>query len=122
MQRSVNEGSHGVSLLELVIAVMILSIGTIGVMRSLDVSQRQIGETAPRILAHSVAVNRAEELRAIGWALGRGLPPIVQQGPFNWAIEMQSQNASGGLYEVTVVVSTPDGPGASLVTYVPWAP
>jgi general secretion pathway protein I len=122
MQRRVRGNCQGVSLLELVIAVMILSIGTIGVMRTLDVSQRQIGQAAPRILAHSVAANRTEELRAIGWALGRGLPRVVRQGPFDWAVEMQSKDASGGLYEVTVVVSSQDGPGASLVAFVPWAP
>lgn len=116
------DSEKGVSLLELIIAVMILSIGTISIMRTLDIAQRQIGDAAPRYLAQTVAMNRAEEIRAIGWALGRGLPSVVKQGPIEWSIETQAKTAKGGLYEVTLLVTQPDGPGASMVIYSAWVP
>ncbi len=110
---------RGITLLELVIAIVVLSVGTLAVMRTLDQSRRQIGEASARLLALSVAQNRAEELGVIGMLRGRNLPMQVQQGPYLWSISQIGKKTEAGLYEVSITVSAPDLPGAMLVSYAP---
>lgn len=115
-------GDRGFTLVELIIAIMVLSIGTLAIVRTLDQSRRQIGEASARYLAHTVVENRGAELRATGVALGRGLPERVQQGPYEWQIEMVSKKTEAGIYEVTLTAQGEDLPGAQLVIYTTWAP
>lgn len=112
----------GFTLLELVIAILVLSIGTLAITRTLDQSRRQIGEAPVRHLAQTVAQNRGEEIRVLGVALGRGLPDQVKQGSYDWQIATESKKTDAGIYEVTVTVSGDDQPGALLVVYTTWGP
>ena len=112
----------GFSLIELMIAVIVLSVGTLAVMRTLDQSRLEIGGAPARFLAQSVAVNRAEELRVMGVALGRSLPETVTQGPYVWTITTTTKETESGLIEVTLQVHSEGQPGAVFTSYAPWEP
>lgn len=109
----------GISLIEVVVAVLVLSIGAVAGYQSLGQSRVAIGAELPRLLAQTVALNRAEELKLLGMAAGRGLPQTVRQGPYEWRIEIEEAGTQGGLVEATVRASAPDRPGAVVVVYAP---
>lgn len=108
----------GMTLIELVIAISILSIASIAAFRSFDQAGRQAEGLLARGLAHQVALNHAAELRAVGLAEGRGLPGQVQMGRHDWTIQIAEVPTQGNLVEVTITVSASDLPGARLVTYL----
>lgn len=110
---------RGITLLELVVAILVLSIGTIAAMRSLDQSGRVLGQETSRILAREVAANRAAELSVTGAAAGRDLPREVEMGGATWRVETAEAKTRAGLVEVTITVSAPDRPGALLTSFVP---
>ncbi|MDF0596406.1 type IV pilus modification PilV family protein [Psychromarinibacter halotolerans] len=113
----------GLSLIEVVIAVLILSIGVAAGFRGLGQASRVIGEESPRLMARHAALNRAEELRLLGMAAGSALPDVVAMGPWDWRIEVTGTATAGGFVEATVTASADGLPGASVVTYVlPEAP
>ncbi len=114
-----NDRDAGISLIEMVIAVLILSVGVIAGFRSLGQSQRAIGMELPRLLAQTVALNRAEELKLLGAEAGRSLPDLVTMGPFDWVVAVDEAPTQGGFVEATVRVSAEGQPGAILVAYVP---
>ena len=99
-------------------AILVL-IGVIAGFRSLGQSQRAIGAELPRLLAQTVALNRAEELKLMGAEAGRSLPDLVTMGPFDWAVAVDEAPTQGGFVEATVRVSAEGQPGAVLVAYVP---
>ncbi len=108
----------GLSLIEVVIAVLILAIGVAAGFRGLGQATRVIGEETPRLMARHAALNRAEELRLLGMAAGRALPEVVTMGPWNWRIEVTEAATAGGFVEATVTARSEGLPGASVVTYV----
>jgi len=108
----------GLTLLELVVAVMVLSLGSIAALRATDQSRVSIGGMPSRVLAQIVARNRVQELQLYG-ALGSGsLPGQVEMGGRSFQVEVKKTATAGGLVEATVIVRGPDGPGAYLVAYV----
>jgi len=113
---------RGFTLIELVIAIFILSIGTLAAVRTLDQSRVQIGGAVPRYLAQSVVENRAAELRVLGLALGQSLPERVAQGRYEWQIDTVAKKTQSGLYEVTLTALAQDYPGAVSVVYITWEP
>ncbi len=116
-RRTNPRSDRGITLLELMIAILVLSIGTLATFRTLDQSRREIGGEIQRNLAQSVAANRAQEIRIFGLARALNLPTTVRQGPFDWTIETERKRTDSGLFEVTLLVRSPDGPGARLVLY-----
>ncbi|MCP5074291.1 MAG: prepilin-type N-terminal cleavage/methylation domain-containing protein [Rhodobacteraceae bacterium] len=108
---------RGITLLELVIAIFILAIGTVAAIRTLDQSRRGIGEEAARMMARTVAENRAEEIKLFGLARARGLPKTLTNGPYAWSVEMFEKPTQIGLIEVTVVAGAEGLPGASVVVF-----
>ncbi|MDJ0827634.1 MAG: prepilin-type N-terminal cleavage/methylation domain-containing protein [Rhodobacter sp.] len=119
MRRRVKRGEDGISLIEMVVAVLVLSIGIVAGYQSLGQSRLAIGGALPRVLAQEAALNRAEELRLIGMAAGRSLPEIVRQGPYDWRITVDEAPTQGGFVEARVRAGAPDLPGAVFVVYVP---
>lgn len=111
--------TRGITLLELVIAVFVLSVGTIAALRSIDHAQRNIGGEASRLFATQVALNRAEELRLFGPVDGQALPPKVAYGPYEWDIELTQQSTRGGFIETTVTSGAEGQPGGRVVVITP---
>lgn len=121
MRRSLTSRTRGLSLVELVIAVLILSIAVIGTYRVLDQSSRQIGTETARLLAGVVAANRAEELRLARTAGYGALPGQVRMGPHMFEVEVSQSLTAAGLSEATIKVRAAQGPQVVLVTYLPAA-
>ncbi len=113
-----NDSQTGVTLLELVIAVFVLAIGTIAALRAVDHAQRNIGGEAARLFAAEVALNRAEELRLVGARDGRGLPKSVEYGPYDWQVEVGEKETRAGFVEATITARAEGQPGARYVVIV----
>lgn len=116
--RRLGRRSHrGMSLIEVAVAVAVLSLGTLAVLRAIDQSGRTIGTQAARVIAHEVALNRAAELRLVGLDAGRALPAEVEMGTHRWRIALAETETAGGLVAVTVTVRAPGQPGAQLTVH-----
>jgi len=107
---------QGFTLLEMVIAILVLSVGTIAVLGVVNQSRRAIGEEHLRFLAQSVAVNRAQEIRLYGAEYP--LPAEVEQGAYIWQVETGTTRTEAGLIRLNITVSGADRPGAQLTAYV----
>ena len=113
------EAQRGVTLLELVIAVFVLAIGTIAAMRGISYATRVVGGETPRILATEAALNRAEELRLLGATKGGTLPDQERLGPWEWHIEVQEERTRAGFVQATVLTTAKGQPGGRIVAIVP---
>ncbi|SIS95479.1 general secretion pathway protein I [Roseivivax lentus] len=104
----------GVSLIEMVVAVLILSIAVVGLFRVFDANLRNSAGQRDRALALIVAQNRAESI-----ALGlRDLPAVERLADRDWTVETRALTTSGGFSEVSIRVSPASGgPAALLTTY-----
>ncbi len=110
--------SPGFTLIEVAVAVAILSLGAMAAWRSLDAAQRGIGGQVGRALAAEVALNRAAELRLYGLRAGRALPGQERMGGHDWRIEIiEAETAAGGT-AVTIATTAPGQPGARLVVHL----
>ncbi len=112
----------GISLIEMVVAVLVLSIGVIAGFQSLGQSQRAIGGELPRLLARNVALSRAEELQLLGAAAGGALPGEVISGGIVWQVAVGTEATEGGFVEAHVRVFADGLPGAMVVVYAPVEP
>ncbi len=110
--------ARGISLIELVVAVLVLSIGVVAGFRTLGQAQRGIGEELPRLMARQAALNRAEELRLLGLAEGATLPAEVRVGPFDWQLEVTTEATAGGFAQANVLAKSPDQPGALTTVFI----
>lgn len=108
----------GLTLLELVVAVMVLSVGSIAALRATDQSRVAIGGMPSRVLAQIVARNRAQELQLYGGQGAQALPGDVEMGRRQFKVTVQTATTAAGLVEAVITVRGPDGPGAHLVAYV----
>lgn len=112
-------GDRGLSLLELVIAIAVLSIGTLAALRATDQSRLALAGAPMRLLAQVVAQNRAEELRLYGSAAGRSLPATVAMGGRVFALEVVFSPTAAGLSEARIIAKATTGEGAVLVAILP---
>lgn len=109
----------GMTLIELVVAMFILAIGTVAALGALDQSRRGIGQARTRLLAQIVVQNRAEELRLLGSVAISSLPSQVSMGAQEFTVAEELQATAGNLFEVTVTARPREGPGALIVVYLP---
>ncbi|WP_088626441.1 type II secretion system protein [Oceanicola sp. 22II-s10i] len=113
---------RGLTLLELAVAILILSIGSLAALRATGQSQRAIGGGMPRLMAEVVARNRVEELRIPAPpGAAPALPATVEMGGRSFAVTTRTEATEGGFVRVTVTARSEGGagPGALLVTYLP---
>ncbi len=116
------KGDRGLTLLELAVAILILSVGTIAAIRATDQARLSIGGADDRLLAGIVARNRLEELRLYGTD-GPSLPAEVDQGNRIFQVETTLKATAGGFFEASVTARPVDGgPGAQRVGYLPGPP
>jgi general secretion pathway protein I len=113
--RGLQPADAGLSLVELAVAILILSIATIASFRVLDQGARQASSERDRVLAETVALNRAAELR-----LGEtGLPDLVTLAGRTWVVATTGAAAEAGLVEMDIAVTAQGGgAGARIVTFV----
>ena len=116
-RRPAGGGETGLTLIELAVAVLVLSIGAIAATRASDQAQSALGGMQARVLARIVAQNRAEELRLFGAAAP--LPEVVEMAGQAFEVTVESEDTAGGFVQATIVVGSQTGPGARLVAYVP---
>lgn len=117
MQRLVIPKVSGFSLLELMVAVLVLSLGTLAATRATDQSRLAIGGAETRVLAEIVVANRAEELRLYG--VQAALPQSTTMGGQVFVITVAQEATAGGMIRAQITARGQAGPGAVLVTYVP---
>ena len=104
---------RGISLIEMVVAVLVLSIAVVGLFRVMDQATRTTAANRDRQLAGIVARNMAASLR-----LGAELPEQTRLGGQIWSVTHQAESTSGGSEAVTIrVAPTGGGPAAVLTTY-----
>ena len=120
MPRQLTGTDRGISLIEMVIAVLILAIGVSAGFQSLAQARRGIGEELPRLMAREVALNRAEEHQILGAAAG--LPGVVDMGALSWTVETERAATTGGYVELRLRVFSEGRPGALLTAYAPAEP
>jgi len=108
---------RGVTLIELVIAVAILALGTAAAWRSLDAARRGVGTQADRVLAQEVALNRAADLRLADRP--GPLPATERMGGIDWTLTQTALPAEGGLAQTEITVTAPDRAGARLLVWLP---
>ncbi|MFK7940742.1 MAG: type II secretion system minor pseudopilin GspI [Roseovarius sp.] len=116
--RTTHRGTLGLTLLELVVAVMILSVGSIAALRATDQSRVAIGGMPSRVLAQIVARNRVQELQLYGAVAAGSLPGEVEMGGRRFQVSVDTTTTAGGLARAAITVRGPDGPGTYLVAYV----
>lgn len=108
-------GARGVTLLELVIAVAVLALGTAAAWQSFGAAARAAGGQMDRVLAIEVAQTRAAERQ-----LRLPVPPgPVRLGGIDWTVSETGQATRGGLVETQIAVQAPGRAGARLVVWVP---
>ena len=107
----------GLSLIELVVAILVLSIGALAASRAADQSARALTGAMPRLLSTIIAENRAEELRAFG--ANAALPDSVAMNGQLFTVTTRQDATAGGLIQATISVQSEAGQGATLVTYLP---
>lgn len=110
--------SRGLTLLELVVAVLVLAIGSLAALQAVDQSRRAIGGAMPRMLAQLVAQNRAEALRLAGVPSGLSLPGQVQMGPYQYQVTVTTKITASGIIEAEIRAQSNAGPGAVLITFL----
>lgn len=117
MQRQLKNKSSGLSLLELVVAVLVLSLGALAATRATDQSRLAIGGAEARVLAQIVATNRVEELHLYGEAAS--LPQSVTMAGQVFSIQTVQETTAGGLVRTQVTARSQSGAGVIFVAYLP---
>lgn len=112
-QKGRNE--RGLTLLELAVAVLVLSVGTMAALGAADQSRLAIGQAEARLLARIAAQNRVEELHLPGVVLA----PEVDMGRQRITLSTHSIATEGGLTQVTVSAQSAAGPGAVAISWLP---
>lgn len=106
---------RGLTLLELVVAVLVLSIGSLAALRGIDRARLTIGGGTERVLAALAAANRAEELRLPD---ADSLPDRVELGGRSFTLSTEREATAGGLQRAEVRAQADGGAGAIRVVYL----
>lgn len=108
--------TRGLTLLELVVAIAVLAIGSLAALRTTDQARLAIGGQVPRLLADTAVRNRAQELRLLGpYAV---LPGQVRVGPQDIALTAERETTQAGLVKLTITARAQTGEASGLVLYL----
>ena len=109
-----HRGQDGVSLVEMVVAVLILSIAVVGLFRVFDQASLSIGANRERLVAGMITRNIAEDI-----SLGtETLPQSVRMAGADWQVVTETRVTTAGFEEITIRVRPASGgAGAVLLTY-----
>jgi prepilin-type N-terminal cleavage/methylation domain-containing protein len=99
---------HGFTLIEVLVAVLLLSMMALSLTRTLMVSQRARATSERWTQAAQLAAEGIEQLRA-----GHPLGPIRVPGEFSRRAEVAAWNGHAGLVRLVVTVSWHDGAAAA---------
>lgn len=110
----------GLSLLELVIAVFVLALGSMAALRATDQARISIGGASERTFAQLAVDNRAEALKLLG--RGAGLPDRVALGGQEFTLETLYEATVGGVLRTTITARGQGGAGAVITVYLPPRP
>ncbi|MEP5151789.1 prepilin-type N-terminal cleavage/methylation domain-containing protein [Planktotalea sp.] len=108
---------QGLTLVELAVAVLVLSIGSIAALRATDQSRVVIGGSETRSFAQIAARNRAEELKLLGPSAN--LPSSVTLGGQTFELEQDNETTAGGFVKSTITAKSQRG-GALYIVYLPF--
>jgi len=112
-----SKSEQGITLLELVIAVFILAMGSITALRATDQARVAIGGSKDRMLAQLATRNRAEELRLPGGG-AIGLGDIMPLGGQSFVITTETLPTVSGVVQVAISAQSERGVGARIVVYL----
>ncbi|WP_049644922.1 PulJ/GspJ family protein [Candidatus Rhodobacter oscarellae] len=113
---------HGISLVEMVVAVLVLSIGIVAGFQGLNQARRGIGEELPRLMAQQAALNRAAQFQMLGVAGAGTGPTQTALGGIDWHITIETAPTEGGFVEARIRAQAEGHPGALVVVYAPSGP
>jgi len=116
---SMGGANRGITLLELVVAVLVLALATMAALRSTEHATRALGGETARVLALQVALNRAEEYRLFAAGLARGLPRELRYGRSLWHLDVTEEPTRAGHVLVTIGARGETGPGARIAVIAP---
>lgn len=109
--------NRGFSLLELIIAVAVLSIGLVGVLQIFPVGLRASQRSGMLTKAAFLAQNKIEEIKIAGFDVITELPPKIplsgNEGDFEWNIsidetDLEGLESSDGIRKIIVNISWPE--------------
>lgn len=115
-------GTRGITLVEVMVAVMVLSVGTVAALQAFDAARLQIGAAPERVFAQHVALNRIAAFRAQDRETARALPRTVRFAGRSYSFEITETETLGGYVELRVRAARPEGAGAVLVAFLPPEP
>jgi len=113
------DATRGITLLELVVAVLVLAIATMAALRSTEHATRALGGETARVLALQVALNRAEEYRLYGARVAAGLPREARYGSTLWRLDVSEAPTRAGHVLATIGARGETGPGARIAVIAP---
>ncbi|MEO9496872.1 MAG: prepilin-type N-terminal cleavage/methylation domain-containing protein [Roseobacter sp.] len=110
------KSDSGLTLVELAVAVLILSIGSIAAIRAANQSRVVIGGSETRMFAQVAARNRAEELKFLGPRAN--LPSTVTVGQQRFELIQENLTTAGGFVRSNITAQG-QGSGALYVVFLP---
>ena len=113
------DATRGITLLELVVAVLVLALATVAALRSTEHATRALGGETARVLALQVALNRAEEYRLYGARVAGGLPREARYGQSVWRLDVSEAPTRAGHVLATIGARGETGPGARIAVIAP---
>ncbi|MGH1356940.1 MAG: prepilin-type N-terminal cleavage/methylation domain-containing protein [Thalassovita sp.] len=107
---------QGLTLIELVVAIAILSIGSLAALRTTDQARLAIGSQLHRVLTDTALRNRTQELQLLGPYAN--LPASVQVGNLEISISQNRKTTQAGLVQMTVSAKSQAGTSSQATLYL----
>jgi len=110
------KGPKGLTLVELAVAILVLSIFTLATMRSFDSVTKAATGLDARVLGRIALQNRAEELKLFG--PNANLPAEVTIANQSIRLDTQKASTAGGLIETTLTARVDGQAGVQIILYL----